>query len=114
MTEHAFDRVELERRLGGDEALIADVVRLFLEDCPARLQEIRAAIAEQNAEQVRTAAHALKGAASYMSASRVVAAAATLERLGREARLSEIPEAFSLLDAEASRLVAELRVTLSR
>jgi|RhiMethySRZTD1v2_1073278.scaffolds.fasta_scaffold38651_3 two-component system, sensor histidine kinase and response regulator len=115
MTDNAaFDRVELGRQMADDETLIADVIRLFLDDCPTRLAEIRAAITAQNAEQLRTTAHALKGAAGYMAAARVVAAAAALEVMGREGRLSEAPEAFSLLEAESAQLLAELRVTLPR
>ena len=33
-----FDIVELRRRVSGDEALMAEVIRLFLEDCPLRME----------------------------------------------------------------------------
>ena len=63
-----------------------DVVRLFLEDCPVRLAAIRAAITAGDMEALRTAAHALRGAAGTLSASGLVEAASVLERIGAEKR----------------------------
>ena len=105
----ALNRSELMDRLGGDMELFAEVIRLFLEDCPKRLAAIETAIAEQNAELIRTTAHALKGAAGVISASALFEAAQSLERIGGEKRLGAVGPAFKLLSAEAANLMDTLR-----
>src|SRR5262245_6080533 len=41
-TTGTIDRAHMLARLGGDEELLTDVIRLFLEDCPVRLTAIKA------------------------------------------------------------------------
>jgi len=106
--ELAFDIDELRRRTGGDETLIAEVVRLFLEDCPMRMEALRRAIHNENRTELHAAAHALKGAASYVSARRVVDGAAELERLGQDASLAHAAAVFERLEREVGRLMADL------
>ena len=82
----AIDAAGLLARVGGDQDLMRDVVRLFLEDCPVRLAAIRAAIIAGDMDGLRSAAHALRGAAGTLSASGLVEAASVLERIGAEKR----------------------------
>jgi PAS domain S-box-containing protein len=103
------DRIAFLERLGGDEELMVDVIRLFLEDCPQRLVDIKAAVDQRDAERLRTAAHALKGAAANLSAGALFQAAATLERIGTEARLDAAPAAWRALSTEASLAMDVLR-----
>jgi len=88
----AIDRPVLLARLGGDEELMRDVVRVFLEDCPGYLERIRAAVDRQDAVRLRAEAHALRGAAANMAASAVEDAARALEQIGVDSRF-EIGEA---------------------
>jgi two-component system sensor histidine kinase/response regulator len=103
------DRIAFLERLGGDEELMVDVIRLFLEDCPQRLADIKAAVDQRDAERLRTSAHALKGAAANLSAGGLFQAAAILERLGAEARLDAAPAAWRALSTEASLAMDVLR-----
>jgi signal transduction histidine kinase/CheY-like chemotaxis protein/HPt (histidine-containing phosphotransfer) domain-containing protein len=103
-----FDLGALRRRTGGDDQLMNDVMRLFLEDAPQRLIAIRAAIVSRQAAGLRAAAHALKGAAAYLEAGRVVDAAAALEALGRGGEMDAAPAAGALLEAEMASLMAAL------
>lgn len=80
----AFDRAEAIDRLGGDEELLAEIVRLFVEDAPRLLQEIEAGIDASDAAAVSAAAHGLKGAAGNLSAAAVAEAARVLEMAGRQ------------------------------
>jgi two-component system, sensor histidine kinase and response regulator len=105
----ALNRGELLDRLGGDTDLLAEVVALFLTDCPMRLEAIKAAVAQQDAEAIRTTAHALKGAAGVISASALFEAAQTLERIGGEKRVEAAHAAFRVLAAEAATLLDTLR-----
>jgi two-component system sensor histidine kinase/response regulator len=105
----AFNRAELMERLGGDIDLLRDVIRLFLQDCPQRLAAIKHAVDAQDAELIRTTAHALKGAAGTLSARGVFEAAHTLERLGAEVRLGPTHAAWRALAKEATELMDTFR-----
>ena len=105
----AFNRAELIERLGGDPELLKDVIRLFLEDCPLRLAAIKQAVDQEDAELIRTTAHALKGAAGTLAARGVFEAAQTLERLGTEARLEPVHAAWRTLAKEAAELMDTFR-----
>jgi two-component system, sensor histidine kinase and response regulator len=105
----AFNRTELMERLGGDIGLLRDVLRLFLQDCPQRLAAIKHAVDAQDAELIRTTAHALKGAAGTLSARGVFEAAHTLERLGAEVRLGPTHAAWRALAKEATELMDTFR-----
>jgi signal transduction histidine kinase/CheY-like chemotaxis protein len=110
----AIDRDALTTRLGGDEALLDEVAGLFLEDCPARLAAIKSAVDAGDAQAIRFAAHALKGAAANLSAARLVAATHTLERMGAEGRIDAAPAAWRLLALEAAVVIDTLRVWRTR
>jgi signal transduction histidine kinase/CheY-like chemotaxis protein len=104
-----FDEAELRARVSGDEQLLSDVVRIFLEDCPARLTAIKAAVERRDADAIRSAAHALKGAAGNLAANGLFEAARVLERLGAESRLDAAVAASRVVAAEAANVVDALR-----
>ncbi len=58
---------------------IGQMVRPFLEDIPAYMDQMNAAIAANDAERLRRAAHAVKGAASNLGATALAAAAKEIE-----------------------------------
>jgi CheY-like chemotaxis protein len=62
-------------RVGGDRALLGEMIRLFAEDAPQTADRIRAAIDARDSDALRRAAHALKGAAANFDAAGVVQAA---------------------------------------
>ncbi len=105
----AFDEEALRQRLGGDDELMADVIRLFLEDLPARLAAIKDAVDGRNAEALRTAAHALKGSAANLSAGGLHEAARVLERIGSESRMDAAQAAWRRLSVEATNIIDVLR-----
>jgi two-component system, sensor histidine kinase and response regulator len=105
----AIDKSGLLARVGGDVDLMREVIHLFLEDCPMRLSAIRAAVVSGNAEALRNAAHALRGAAGTLSAAGVVDAALVLERLGAENKMAPAEAAWKTLNAEAAHLAAALQ-----
>ena len=104
-----FDPVAFERQTGGDAALRAEIIQMFLEDCPGRVDEIRAAVAAADARALISAAHALKGSAAYLSASTVRARAADLERLGRDGNVAAAPALFAQLETAVAHLLEELK-----
>ena len=104
-----LDVCQMRDRLGDDDELIADIIRLFLEDCPIRLAAIEQAIEDRDPDRIRSSAHTLKGSAGNLSAAGVVAAALALEALGSPADFSVIDTNFVTLVAEVERLTTALR-----
>jgi two-component system, sensor histidine kinase and response regulator len=107
-----FDEERLLHTVEGDRELMGELTGLFLDDAPTQIAAIRAAVAANNAPDLRAAAHALKGAAATLAAGRVAAAAHELELLGAsdaaaagEVALLELDDAFARL---RDRLVATL------
>jgi two-component system sensor histidine kinase/response regulator len=105
----AFDEDALRHRLSGDDQLMADVIQLFLEDLPVRLAAIKSAVTGRNAEALREAAHALKGAAGNLSAGRLFEAAGVLERIGAGSDIDAAEGAWRQLSVEASHVIDVLR-----
>ncbi|OFW29365.1 MAG: hypothetical protein A3G76_05625 [Acidobacteria bacterium RIFCSPLOWO2_12_FULL_65_11] len=95
-------------RLGDDAQLVADISRLFIEDAPAHLRQIRAALDLRDGEKLTRAAHAFKGAIANFGARAAVEAARTLEDIGRRGEFVDHEEVWSTLTAETERLTHTL------
>jgi HPt (histidine-containing phosphotransfer) domain-containing protein len=74
-------------RLGGDEALVNEVVEIFLNDMPGQLRELREALHDQDAEKVRQKAHRIKGASANIGAQAVSGLALKIEMAGKQGDL---------------------------
>ena len=90
--------------LGGDEELLEQLIGMYIEDEPRLFDDIEAAVIESDAEALHNAAHALKGAVSNFCAGRAQAGAAHLERIGREKRMADAPQALETLRTELAAL----------
>jgi signal transduction histidine kinase/CheY-like chemotaxis protein len=104
-----FDGDALLHRLSDDQELMTDVIRIFLEDLPVRLAAIHDAVIDRDAQALRTAAHALKGAAANLSAGGLFEASRVLERVGAESRMDAAEGAWRQLSVEASNVIDVLR-----
>ncbi len=99
-----FERQKVLFNLGGDEELLEQLIGMFIEDEPRLFADIEAAVVEGDAEALHNAAHALKGAVSNFCAGRAQTGAAQLERIGREKRMADAPQALEALRAELAAL----------
>jgi HPt (histidine-containing phosphotransfer) domain-containing protein len=70
------------RRLGGDRELLATLAKVFAEDAPGLLDKLKAAVASMQGEQIRSAAHALRGLAANFGAPAIMAPLRQLEEIG--------------------------------
>jgi len=104
MTTPAFDLDELVDRLGGDREATAEIVQIFLEDTPARIEEILHA----DAATALRAAHTIKGSAGNIVAMPVFEAAAALEQALRAGDEAAVGVTRPRLFAELDRLMAAL------
>jgi two-component system sensor histidine kinase/response regulator len=108
-TPVTFDEDALRHRLSGDDELMTDVIRLFLEDLPVRLAAISDAVIARNADVLRAEAHALKGAAASLSALGLFEAAHVLERVAAESHMEAADAAWRQVSVEACNVIDVLR-----
>ena len=96
------------KRLSGNEELLHDLIRYFLEDAPGLLQAAADAVEQRNAEETQRAAHSLRGLAANFEATEVMSAADRLEQIGQAGQLQDAPEALSQLEEAVRNLSTEL------
>jgi two-component system, sensor histidine kinase and response regulator len=109
----AIDEGAALARVGGDWKLLRDLGRIFLEDLPKRLVELRTAVTSADPDAVRATAHTVKGSAALFGAAGAVSAALTLETLGRLGNLTGAAEALRALEDELTRVDAAVRSTIA-
>ena len=93
-----------------DRALLAELIEIFLEDCPRRLHELEQAVKEGNANGVRQAAHSLKGMVAGFDARSAHGLAQEMENLGKAGDLSKTSDLLSTLLLEFARVMNHLKV----
>jgi len=104
----AFDREAAMARVGGDTELLRELAELFREEYPRSLAHMREAIDSHNPIELRNAAHGIKGSVANFGAKPAVDAAWDLEKMGRDARLADAPQALAALEQALASLQTEL------
>jgi CheY-like chemotaxis protein/HPt (histidine-containing phosphotransfer) domain-containing protein len=109
-----LNREALLQRVGGDQALLRQVVSLFRGTCGGHVEAIGEALAARDGEKLRRAAHTLKGSALNLGATAVAEAARRLESAGpgdpEAARrgLAALEEELRILRPYLDELVGEV------
>lgn len=91
----------------GDDFII-ELINTFLEDTPSQLEQLRNALAAQDAEAFRRAAHTIKSNAATFGAHQLAALARELEMMGRENNL-EAGNQLQALEEAAEQVMNELK-----
>jgi two-component system, sensor histidine kinase len=97
------DRVLDELQTLGPDVL-AEIFALFLVDVPARLTKLHDGINARSCEAVLREAHALKGSALGIGASRLAMLCAAIEHHAREGNIEQATSRSSSLDGEFAQL----------
>jgi HPt (histidine-containing phosphotransfer) domain-containing protein len=92
----------------GSSDLAAKVACLYLQDAPASLAELRAAVAGRDARGVMAAAHRLKSGSGNVGAKSLAALLKELELRGRENDLAEAGTLLGRIEAEYARVCGAL------
>src|SRR3954447_6893590 len=95
-------------RVGGDHALLNELVTLFREDARQQVLELKRALAEADAEAFARAAHCLKRMLATFSAHRACALCRKLEHLARGGDLAATGGTLEALEHELAVLEKEL------
>ncbi len=101
-------------RVGGRKQILKKMVDIFTEELPDQIAALHRAIDQQSPEDLRQAAHALKGSVANFDASAAYEAAFALEQMGKSNNLSLAPETCQTLERELSAVQNALKeLTLS-
>jgi two-component system, sensor histidine kinase and response regulator len=103
-----FDLAGTLRRLGGDTNLLSDLVQLYSEDSPRLLARLHAGIESHRSDEVRHAAHSLRGLAANFGASILTQSLLRIEEAAAEGRLDEAASLFGQVGEDSARLQATL------
>lgn len=103
-----IDRRELFARVDDDVAFLKELIEIFLEEYPTMMLEIQEAVAAKNAQQLKSAAHALKGSVSNFCAKGAVDASRRLEQKGAVADFSNAEKDFQILVQEMENVKTAL------
>lgn len=103
------DLDRLRESAGGDPALVAELVGLYLADCEAKLSRLVDAAAAAELHQVGRVAHGIKGASAAMGCVQVAQACQQLEELGRAGETVGLEDAVGRAQAAWHAACEELR-----
>jgi HPt (histidine-containing phosphotransfer) domain-containing protein len=104
--ERPVDLAVAMRWLGGDRHLLSELVSIFVDDGPKRLQAIRAALIASDVRQVEHVAHSLKGSAAILGATRLQTAALALEEAAHDGHTENGSDLVAQIDRELARVMA--------
>ena len=108
MPKAIIDLTELLERVENDRELIRDLLLIFKDEFPGRLQALRDAVDSMDGKKVAAEAHTLKGMLSNLAANSAAGAAARLEQLGRNQEASEFQEACASFENISKELLLQL------
>ena len=101
-----LDRATVLARLDGDEALLAEVIELFIAEAPGLLAAVAEAVLLGDGKRIERAAHTLKSCVGQLGAERAHRLAQQLEQAGRDGG--------SRTGDAAASLLAELQDEMTR
>ncbi len=104
----ALERVE------GDRELLDELLRLFADECPKNMAEIRRACETRDAHLLERLAHTIKGSSASLCAEDVSEAASVLEKQARSGDFEAAGAQIKALEIKLERLIPEFEALLSK
>jgi PAS domain S-box-containing protein len=92
-----FDKAEFLERIGGDEKLAEELLKIFAQTLTVHLKELKTALEQKDAGQIRFEAHTLKGMAANISANNLRNVFFEMETAGKESRAEDAYSCISKL-----------------
>ena len=116
MNVEILDISEFLERIQNDKGLLWELLDIFVEDFQQKKGQLREAWRNNDANQVRKLAHALKGSSANISAHQLHSVLLELEKMGKnnaltgaDKLLADMDTKFGTLLARISRLKEELK-----
>jgi HPt (histidine-containing phosphotransfer) domain-containing protein len=105
-----LDVEEALARLGGDQELLQELYAAFADDAPKKIRDLKTALEDHDFSQVTKRAHAIKGSAAAIGATRTKVLAGLLESAASDEDTKIIKKVMPLLLAEMKTLLDQLNV----
>lgn len=105
----SFDPARLWDRVNGDKQLLRDLVKIFAQESPRMLEQIRVAIKQSAFADVQNLSHKLKGSVLQFCGVKAIELAASLEQMGERKSLQHAHRLFSDLELEIASLTRSLQ-----
>jgi HPt (histidine-containing phosphotransfer) domain-containing protein len=100
MSDQIIDRQAFETlKSMTDGGFLDELIDVFLNDTPALIGQMRAALAEGNGEELRRAAHTLKSSSASFGAAHLSSLSREVELTAKEGRLEGTGEKIDALDS---------------
>ena len=109
MSDSPPDLPEVLRRFGGDRDLLAELVKMFVQESELYGQALETALAEASAPNIRREAHTIKGLLATLADAKGQAMAAALERRVGDDDVSELEPAVRALQVRLREVTDFLR-----
>ena len=113
MDQPVLDQVVIDalRRLtpAGEPDVLAEVLRLFLDEVPPRMVRLRNAWQSGNIEEMHRAAHSLKGSAGNIGARRLYDVCSRLDAIGKAGDLAGAATLVVAMGEEFGKVESEIR-----
>lgn len=104
-----LERLDEIRRLQLDgEDVLGDLLSMFKEEVPKRIDQLRVATAEEDAESTRFLAHAIRGICSNLGARKMERLCLQLQNEAEAAKISSAHAHLQAVQEESSRVEREL------
>jgi HPt (histidine-containing phosphotransfer) domain-containing protein len=97
------------RRLGGDLELYNELIDLFMDTSVDQIEQLKLAVKNNEADDIRKVAHSIKGAAANLGITLVQQIAFELEKIGYDKNLSEAEDSLNRLMYELERVKEYVR-----
>lgn len=96
----------------GEPDVLAEVLRLFLDEVPRRVERLKAAWQNRNAEELQRTAHSLKGSSGNIGAHHMYDICQQLDERGKAGDFHGARHLLDSLDEEYRRVEAEIQLLL--
>ena len=113
-TAPILDRADVFQRFGGDESLIAEIYRFFLEDLPSEIEALQEYLKAGEIDNIECKAHGIRGIAANMGGAALKEIASEIEASARSGDLSSARYHMGELEAEFARLKAAIEQWMGR
>jgi two-component system, sensor histidine kinase and response regulator len=96
----------------GDQETLEELARLFLEECPKLMTQIRQSLAESDGIALERSAHSLQGSSASLGAPGISRASQELQKLARSGHWIAARSVFANLEREIAALYSQLSTLL--
>jgi len=100
---------ELLSRVEQDRELLHELLSIFVDEFPVKLQELREVVAREDLAQAVMVSHALNGMLANLSITRAAGCAGEIGQIARSGKTAALKQALEALEQEVRGLLPEIQ-----